>query len=195
MKNRTIYLSLLSFFLLAGFSPVLAQFDDLYYDPDTDYNPSSNDYYSENNYDSEYNTNYDAEYYDYEQDDFFYEEQPYFYSSRIRRFHRSYYGFDYYDPCYVDAYYYGYDPMFFNNGVTVLIYSDSWNYRRWRRWNRRNFWYGPGFYNPGRRFNYYTVNNFYGGGFGWGYNNWGYNNWGYNGWGNNWGYNGWGYNN
>ena len=132
MKNRTFYLFLMSIFLLAGISPVLAQFDDLYYDPDTDYNPSSNDYYSENNTDGQYNSDYDSEFYDYEQDEYFYEEEPYFYSSRIRRFHRSYNGFDYYDPCYVDTYYYGgYDYYGYNPGVTVLIYGDTWNYRRW----------------------------------------------------------------
>ena len=64
MKNRTFYLFLMSIFLLAGISPVLAQFDDLYYDPDTDYNPSSNDYYSENNTDGQYNSDYDSEFYD-----------------------------------------------------------------------------------------------------------------------------------
>lgn len=126
------------FLLFVGISPSFSQFDDLYYDPETDYIPSYTEYIGEG---------------------FSYEEYPIFYYSRIRTFYRPYYGF--------------------NNIITILIYSNPWDYRRW---NRRNYWYSNRYYNPYWRFNYYTVNNYYGG---WGYRSWGYNNWGYNGWGYN----------
>ena len=194
--------------LALGLSNVaLGQYDDVYYDPDRDagtYNtgieksrPADNAvasrYDEEENYDNNtasYDQGYDDDEYEY------YEDYDYYYTSRVRRFHRPYYGFSYFDPVYADLYYY--DP-FINPGVTVLIYDgySSWNsWNSWRRWNRWNSWgsfnrgwggggwgngwnnwnswndpwYGGG-WNNGWGNNYY-VNNYYGGG---GWNNWGGN--------------------
>jgi hypothetical protein len=177
---------------------VTAQYDDLYYDPDDDtgyygtYRTDTNtddQAYPSNGYD--YNDDY------YDDDEFeYYDDYDYQYTSRIRRFHRPYYGFDFFDPVYIDLAYY--DP-FFMPGRTVLIYDDFYSFNTWgRRWNRWNRW---------NRFNRWGggVNIFVGngwGGFGWndpwGWNRWnrwggGWNSWGpgWNSW-NSWGWNSWG---
>lgn len=124
--------------------------DDLYYDPSTDANTTaptySNDYTEENNV----TRRYDDDAY-YEDDDYAYE-----YSSRIRRFHRPARVVDYYDPFFVDMYYY--DP-FYSPGASIYVYNynDYWSYRRWRRMNRWNSW---------NAYNY---------GYGFGWNSWGWN--------------------
>lgn len=208
--------------LALGLSNVaLGQYDDLYYDPDRDagtYNtsieksrPADNattsryDDDDEADYDNNTAGGYDNDEYEY------YDDYDYYYTARVRRFHRPYYGFNYFDPVYADLYYY--DP-FINPGVTVLIYDgySSWNnWNSWRRWNRWNSWgsfnrgWGGGWGNGWNRWNdpwfgggwnrwndpwygnNYYVNNFYGGG--------GWNNWGGNGyycppsWGNGYNYN------
>jgi hypothetical protein len=221
------FLAFASLVLTLAFSNVaLGQYDDLYYDPDRDAgtyyttigadrtqpadNAVASRYDDEENYDdntASYGSGYDNDDYDY------YEDYDYYYTSRVRRFHRPYYGFSYFDPIYADLYYY--DP-FINPGMTVLIYDgySSWNnWNSWRRWNRWNSWgsfnrgwgwgnswnrwndpwYGGGWNNWGG--NNYFINNYYGGGGGW--NNWGgggWNNWGGNGyycppsWGNGYNY-------
>ncbi len=161
--------------LALGLSNVaLGQYDDLYYDPDRDagtYNtgidksrPADNavttSRYDEEEGDYDNNTaSYDQGYDDDEYE--YYDDYDYYYTARVRRFHRPYYGFSYFDPVYADLYYY--DP-FINPGVTVLIYDgySSWNsWNSWRRWNRWNSW---GSFNRG-----------WGGGWGNGWNNW--NSW------------------
>ena len=205
--------------LTLAFSNVaLGQYDDLYYDPDRDagttyttgtdrsqpvdnavasrYDEEDGDY---DNNTASYDRGYDDDEYEY------YDDYDYYYTSRVRRFHRPYYGFSYFDPCYADLYYY--DP-FINPGVTVLIYDgySSWNsWRSWRRWNRWNSWntfnygwgggwnrwndpwYGGGWNRWDNWYgNNYYINNYYGGG---------WNNWGGNGyycppsWGNGYNYN------
>lgn len=162
----------------------VAQYDDVYYDPSrgstspraprvgnnrpapsSSYEPST---YGYNDYDND----------DYNDDQYAYEDDyDYYYTSRLRRFHRPYRGFDFFDPVYVDLAYY--DP-FFQPGLTVLIYDAPFNYvgfRSWRRWNRWNFGFSP-----------WGWNNF--GWNSWGYNPWGWNNFGWNRW-NNFGWNNW----
>ncbi|MCB0625884.1 MAG: hypothetical protein KDC43_18710, partial [Saprospiraceae bacterium] len=171
MKNNLIRACLFALLAVGMSTTAWAQYDDLYYDPNQDsdyYNSTSNTY--SNDYGNDYDS-YSGNDYDYDDDGYeYFDEYDYYYSSRIRRFHRPYYGFNYYDPVYVDMFYY--DP-FFNPGMTVLIYDDYWSYRSWSRWNRWNRWsYGPG----------WNVSFGWGSpgfGFGWGYNN--YNSW-YNPW-------------
>ncbi|MCB9334090.1 MAG: hypothetical protein H6574_23805 [Lewinellaceae bacterium] len=134
--------------------------DDLYYDPATDagYTPTNNNndnYREEGNITKPYR---DDDYY-YEDDDYAYE-----YSSRIRRFHRPVQVIDYYDPFFVDMWFY--DP-FYTPGASIYVggYNDYWRWRRWNRWQRRNAW-AFGFYGPS-----WSI---------------GYNPWG---WGSSWGYN------
>jgi len=217
-------IKLLAFILMLlapGFINVaLGQYDDLYYDPDRDAgtyttlndkprpadNAVASTYDDEVDYDNNtasYDRGYDDDEYEY------YDDYDYYYTSRVRRFHRPYYGFSYFDPVYADLYYY--DP-FINPGVTVLIYDgySSWNsWNSWRRWNRWNSWgsfnrgwgwgngwnrwndpwYGGGWnrWNDPWYGNNYFINNYYGGG--------GWNNWGGNGyfcppsWGNGYNYN------
>ncbi len=204
--KKVNFLSLTLLIMAIGFSnAAFGQYDDLYYDPDRDagrYNTnvsrdrstpasepvaSTKGGYDDDDYDedADYDQSYDNDEYAY------YDDYDYYYSSRIRRFHRPYYGFSYFDPCYADLYYY--DP-FINPGMTVLIYDgyyNSWNsWRTFRRWNRFNAGYGfgygwnrwndPWYYNSWNRWNdpwfngygnnFYT-NNYYGYGGGW--NNWG----------------------
>lgn len=139
--------------ILAAASPLRAQYDDMYYDPDRD-----NWYAASNRPPAAAPANgsqadegdYDDEAYAYEDENY-----DYYYASRIRRFHRPYYGFSYFDPVYVDVFYY--DPVWRPGLTTVLIYEDPWavnsywqfrNQRRWNNWNS----------------------------FGWGYNSFGWNN-------------------
>lgn len=167
-KNKSLIGMLPAIFALALNVPAIAQ-DDLYYDPSTDNRPVQTKYeetYEEpNNVTRRYDG--DDEYY-YEEDDYAYE-----YSSRIRRFHRPSYVIDYYDPLFVDLYYY--DP-FFLPGASIYTfgYNDYWRWRRWQRWQRWNAW------NPWNPWN----------GYGFGWNSWG--GWGFGfGWGGGFGWNAW----
>lgn len=163
MKNmKSLMWSLLTAVVVMLNVPAQAQ-DDLYYDPATD--GSYNQPVNEENYreDSKVTRQYrdDDEYYE--------DEYAYEYSSRIRRFHRPVQVIDYYDPFFVDMWFY--DP-FYMPGATIYI-GNSWanDYWRWRRWNRWNRWNSWAFYDP------------YGG---YGFNSWG---WGWNrpwGWGGGW---------
>lgn len=171
-KNKSLIGMFPALVVLALNVPANAQ-DDLYYDPSTDNRPVQTTKYEEtyeepNNVTRRYDG--DDEYY-YEEDDYAYE-----YSSRIRRFHRPSNGVDYYDPLFVDLYYY--DP-FFLPGASIYTYgyNDYWRWRRWQRWNRWNAW-NP--YNPWNSygFGWNSWGGFYGGG-GFGYG-------GYNAWNNPW---------
>jgi hypothetical protein len=151
----------------------MAQFDDLYYDPDR--NVGQETYtYSESNFNT--SNQFDDQFYDFEDDYDFY------YSSRIRRFHNVRSGFGFYDPYFVDMFYY--DPFAFRPGVTIYI-GNGWN-RPWG-WNRGWGW-NAGWNNP------------WGWNRGWGWNDpWAWNRgWGWNdpwGWNNPWAWNrGWGWN-
>ncbi|MCC7332117.1 MAG: hypothetical protein IT232_05840 [Flavobacteriales bacterium] len=100
----------------------------------------TNNYYNGNNYD------YNNEYYDYE------------YSSRIKRFHRPYGRYSYYDDCYTNYYWYDYNP--YNYGVSVYSSYGWWYPRPWG-WNIGWSWGG-----------WYTS---------WGWNTvgWGWSPWGW----------------
>ena len=178
MKNYNLSAFLIALFALASVNLAQAQYDDLYYDPDTDASYSSNDYdqYSSDDYYEE-----DASYSDFDDDPY-----DYYYTSRIRRFHRPYYGFNYYDPVYVDMAYY--DPYSRPGAVTVLIYDNNfgrnnWNswgrYNRWNSFNRYSAWNSWG--NPYSSFNRWNSWNSWGSPYG--YSSFGYNNFGYNSWG------------
>ena len=135
MKNYKL-LTFLFAILFTVANVAVAQYDDIYYDPDRDatYSQYDNDQYSSSD---RYNARSDqaATYYDDDEYEY-YDDYDYHYTSRIRRFHRSYYGFDYYDPVYVDMAYY--DPFFTPGMSTMLIYNNSFSYWNWRRYNRWN---------------------------------------------------------
>lgn len=170
-RNKSTFWFLLA--LTAGMlaTPAIAQ-DDLYYDPATDApKPVQVVVIQEgpNNVTRIYN---EDGYYD---DDYAYE-----YSSRIRRFHQTNQAVDYFDPLYVDMYYY--DP-FYAPGTTIYVggYNDYWRWRSWYSWQYANpyafapmygwnsFGYSPWGWNVG-----FNV------GFGWGFGTgWGYPAWGY----------------
>lgn len=95
-----------------------------YYEDENGNTRITNNYYNGDNYD------YDNEYYDYE------------YSSRIKRFHRPYSGYGYYDNCYTNYYWYDYNP--YNYGVSVYTSYGWWYPRPWG-WNVGWSW-GSGWY-------------------------------------------------
>ncbi len=147
-----------------------AQYDDMYYNPDTDgtvqsYEAVKSDRSQQMATNSERDPRRTGEGY--------YDDEPYdyYYTSRIRRFHRPMYGFGYFDPYYIDSYYYN---PYMMPASTVFIYDMPYSYRRWMR-NRAfydPFWYpGGGFASP-----YYGVSPGFafnagigfGSGFGWG---------------------------
>ena len=192
MKIPRLHAALAGLLTLAGATAAQAQFDDVYFDPSDAQEVSSRNYgysddvdeaYADNgDYDSEFvGGNQPAQRYDdvarYGESDF--DNRPitsddytgYEYSSRIRRFNRPYQGFGYYDPVYVDQYYYGARPGF----QTALIYNSPYSYNA-ARFNRFGAFNNPyafdrfgrrsAFYDPFSPFN----DPFYGGAsaFGWG---------------------------
>lgn len=202
MKKGIVLAVLLSLIAVTASSAQVR--DDVYFDPDKDrvqvqrQQPvRGRDVYDDRSY-SGYEDDYQSQGFD---DDFdYYNDYDYYYTSRIRRFHRPYYGFGFFDPIYVDAWHY--DP-FLNPGVTVLIYDDFYSFRSWSRWNRWNAWGPGGAWGP--RVNIgisFGWNNF---GWNrwnawdpWGWNSFGWNSWGWNSW-NSWnrfnrfGWNSWGF--
>lgn len=156
MKTFVLKSFLLVAVLFAAIPAVQAQFDDVYYDPDLS-NVNIGYTYSEQ---ESKNPDQDIIYYD---DDSYayYDDYDFYYSSRIRRFHRPYGGFGFYDPIYVGYNYY--DPFAWNNygypGANIYVSFGAG--------------FGFGFGSP-----WYAPPPFF-----YGYNNWYYpvNHW--NGWG------------
>lgn len=226
MKNLTSKLTMVLALMVSAIFMLSAQTDDLYYNPETDGKPAKGVYYDDQVKDNDdiaqaptderrryKNDRPDNDRGYYDNDDYDeYDDYDYYYSSRIRRFNRPFYGFGYFDDCYVGMF--NYDPFW--TGTTIYVGFDSyWDYRRWRRWNNFNRWntWGPTFnwgwgyqpwgwnygwntwgspfspwgwnaYTPCPPFGNIIVNNVYYG------NNWGWNGGFYNGWN---GYNGGGY--
>jgi uncharacterized membrane protein YgcG len=180
MKLQPLKPFLLSVALLWGAQAARAQFDDVYYDPDTDVLPG----YAENTsagsaaagdngvlyYDNESYPYYDDQatasgYGDGWNDYQDYNDYDYYYSSRIRRFHRPfidvdffspfYTGFHVYDPFAWDAYYYPGASIYFNFGFGYNDYYAWRRYNYWNRWNNGFHWnnwcYAPPAY-------YYSYN-------------------------------------
>ena len=156
MKTINLKIALSGIMLLLLGNSLFAQFDDLYYNPETDYVAveSSNREYNQprevnnqpreanynepassgyNNYDDQYASRMDN--YDFH------------YSSRVRRFNRPMNrGFGFYDPFFVDRYHY--DP-YYQPGVSIYVNS-GWNaFSPWRQrpwgYNRRGFGWGASY--------------------------------------------------
>ena len=135
IKQQLLFAATSLLALLVTSTGLVAQYDDMYYDPDEfrSVEPAP-DYYQEDYADRDAprdnafrSSNYDDDYYDYA------------YSSRIRRFNRPYAGFGYYDPIYADVAYY--DPFYRPFGTTTLIYNSGFGYNRFNR-------FGSGFLEP-----------------------------------------------
>ncbi|MBK8954951.1 MAG: hypothetical protein IPM34_05260 [Saprospiraceae bacterium] len=176
MKNNTnnLFIAIFLAFISQG---IQAQFDDIYYDPDKDDEHVEQRYYSsdQNGTDDRYQSK-DERYYDpnesYDDEYGEWEDQDYYYTSRIKRFHRPVYGFNYYDPFYTHSYFYDpfdFDPWYYDRD----IYSSSWRF---------SFYTGPILWT-----NYYRYRPFWShwdACYGW--NSFGWNSYGgYGGW-NNW---------
>ncbi len=170
---RSIYLS---FLLIAGVSSsISAQFDDLYFNPETDesfYEETSYDNYSDVEYDDASYDDYDDDYYAYESGNEYYDDYDYRYTNRIRRFNRNNRSnFGYFSSCYVGS---GFG---FGNSLISINFGNPYgfnnfnSFNRWNRWNRFNRWnsWNSNFY----------ANSYWGNGWG-GYNNpyggYGFNN-------------------
>jgi len=205
MKN-TLNNLILGIFLALISQGIQAQFDDIYYDPDR--NVSSKEIKKEtredlykDSYEDENDVSSQRDDYSYDDEYSEWEDQDYYYSSRIKRFHRPYRGFDYYNGCYVDNYYY--DPFDFNPWYYDMnIYVSNYGYRdyhHWRRWQMSPI-YGHSYWNQWDwyagwssyplTFSYsYWPNHCYSGYYNnhWAYNNYYYNPYyggGYNHWNN-----------
>ena len=150
----------------------VAQFDDVYFDPDTEDAFVYSDSYTED--DAEYGS-YDEYGYDDATYDYF-NDYDYYYSSRIRRFYRPSVSFGFYSPFYADLAFY--DPYWYAPGSSIYIsFGGYQDYAYWRNWNRWRRWNNWGYYNPiWNSYAYSTwytpawgntvvVNNFYGGGY------------------------------
>ena len=195
--------SILWITLLAGPLAVLAQYDDVYYDPDFD---QGDDVYQYDvrgedellfddgrpSGDTRITNNYYTDDYDY------------YYSSRLRRFYQPTYGQGYWSNCYTNSFFYNYDPRWY--GVNIYVtnprwgwnnMSPSWGWNNWG-WNTRpvtvvmtyntwgwNNWNQPWGWNNGWGWNQPTAWNG-------GWNTWN-QPWGWNTWNQPWGWNnGWG---
>src|SRR4029079_18001460 len=115
MQKMSFY-NLKNYLIALGFTCVIpaanAQFDDVYYDPDTEFTGNNN---SIVNNDQGYSSEENVTYYDNDEYQYF-DDYDFYYSSRIKRFYRPSFGYGFYDPYFVDSYYY--DPF----------YSDSYYY-------------------------------------------------------------------
>jgi hypothetical protein len=177
-------------FLLGSSFSSQAQFDDLYFDPATDGLQTNVVPTKERQLPKEVQQGErenDRQRNNYEEDD----RDDYYYTTRLRRFHNPYRGFNYYDPIYTDVYFV--DPYW--NSTTIVInngwgFNNGWGWNNWNRWNRWNNWNG---WNGG-----WCYNDPWGCNNGWGWNggwNSGWNGWGWNGGGwNGGGWNGGGWN-
>lgn len=170
----------LSFFLSIGVMPLLAQYDDLYYEPadyeyiSVSYTPSY-DGYAGNGDSQAYGSDYDGAYYDYEED--YYDDFDY--TRRIIRFRRPVYVSNFYQPYYNP--YIGYSPVVVN--VTIgrpysyyTTFYNPWRYNPYNRYTDWSYNYNPYAWNSyysGWNGGPYVVNNYYGGGYYGGYNNYG----------------------
>ncbi len=163
-----------------------AQFDDLYYNPDTD-DTEYYESYSEEQYVDDYESEYydDDEYDDYE----YFSEYDDYYASRIRRFRRSNAGFGYYNGYACNSLYYDPFDMFYNPfGFGGYGYagdgfrgSNVYMGVRIGYWGGLNHYYSIYTGNPYRRngyfnnclaynnYSWYGYGNGYGGGYGGGY--------------------------
>ncbi len=80
--------------------------------------------------------------------------QDYYFSSRIRRFHRNWATFGYYDPLFSDIYWYNYDPFFYGSSIYIgydPFWSFGWpSYYSWgyRPWGWAHYGYGWGYGSP-----------------------------------------------
>jgi hypothetical protein len=184
---------------------VMAQFDDLYFDPSTDavYSAVSSrhsDIPATPSY-RETLPAYEDSYDDYS----YWDEQDYFFTSRVRRFHNPVGGFGYYDPIYSDMGFY--DPWMMP-GTSIYMatggFNDYWHWRRMNRmrmhtgfvmWNSWSPWgfrpmMDPWMFSPWGAYRVYDpwFNPYWGGacfnrGFGWGMGGMGMG-WGMGGFGN-----------
>lgn len=104
--------------ILLGFTPWLnAQFDDVYYDPDT-YVPEKNYTYHETT--PSPSGEEGVQYYD--DDEYgYYEDDGYYYSNRIQRFYHPYVGFDFYAPAYTGFYYDPWDYYYPSSGFSISV--------------------------------------------------------------------------
>ncbi|MDR4987542.1 MAG: hypothetical protein RG741_01730 [Bacteroidales bacterium] len=92
------------------------------------------------------------------------------YASRIRRFHRSYVSFGYFDPFYTNMFYYTYNPYHFGASIYLGFGPSPWFFGGyygyypmsfynpfWHHYYWRNPWfYGPGSYWAGYHHGFYT---------------------------------------
>ena len=99
MKSMRLTAAFLALVFSAFATVAVAQYDDLYYDPDTDYEY----YYGSDNNSNQNDFNSEDYGYDNEEyaDDYYNDDYDYYYTSRIRRFNRPASGFGFYDPYYV----------------------------------------------------------------------------------------------
>jgi hypothetical protein len=161
-KNQIMKTHIYRSLLIAAISALpllaIAQFDDIYFDPDdseyftTILSDDTEDRYVVDEY------NYDRDDYYYDDDEYdYYDDYDFYYSSRIRRFHRPYMAFDFFDPFYFDPFYYGVNVYIGNPYFGI---GSTWN--RWNRWNRWNGFDAYDYYWHSRYYNRYLyANNLY----------------------------------
>ncbi len=171
--------------------------------PAGNYNPDEQDYQQETYadesdesglyYDEKTDTYYDADgnivqYQEFHIDNYY----DYSYSSRIRRFHRDWVSFGYYDPYFTNMYWYNYDPYFYGTsiymGYNSLIFPSSYYSWGYRPWGWAQYGYGWGYGNPwggfwaGHQYGYWSGyhhgfwDGYYGGLYGYPYGNYYYGN-------------------
>ena len=130
---------LVAVFLAFVSQGIQAQFDDIYYDPNK-IREKERIRYEEPVKVEEETTPAEFSRDDYDDDFGEWEDQDYYYSSRIKRFHRPYRGFDYYDPIYVSYYVYdpfAFDPWYYDRDIYMMGYGYR-DYYRWRHWHKHH---------------------------------------------------------
>jgi len=172
------HILVLSIILIAG--AVRAQFDDLYYDPDTD-----DSYYYDEVYDNGDNSYFDDDEYDDYDEYAYWRDYDNYYASRIRRFHRPWVRIGFYNSwAYNSLFFDPWDPFgpyggiggsyfsagfgtpLFNAGFANMGWNNSYWNPVWNNWGWNNNWYA-GSWGWGGGWNPYCPT-LYGGGFGYG---------------------------
>lgn len=179
MKTKLTLFIISIFFLSACTTTYYSSipYDDVYYNAQNQVIVDNSDYNEIEVYEGEYIEEVPQEEYQDGYSHFFDEFSDYYnylYSSRLRRFHRPYYSFGYYNNYFTNMYWYELNPYAWG---TSIYLNSSWmlpfGYTGWPGYYG-NFGWGFGGYNMGWPYsNYgwpYYGSNYYGLGFGYGYN-------------------------
>ncbi|MDR1006831.1 MAG: hypothetical protein LBL74_08240 [Bacteroidales bacterium] len=99
-----------------------------------------------------------SDYSSYDEDDYY----DYAYAARIRRFHRPFLVYDYYDDYYTNLYWYTYNPLYW--GISIYLGYNWWYPSYYYSWGYNPYYWG-GYYHPYYGYHHHHYHNHH-----WGHN-------------------------